>query len=124
MNELAELYCDQGKYAQAEPLYTKVLEVQRRVLGEEHPDTLDTMDNLGALYWNQGKYAQAEPLFTKVLERAAARAGRGASRHAGHDEQPGAALPVPRQVCAGRATLRQGPGGASGACWARSIPTR
>ena len=38
------------------------------MLGEEHPDTLDTMEQPGACYVNQGKYAQAEPLFTKVLE--------------------------------------------------------
>ena len=41
---------------------------QRRVLGGEHPDTIDTMDNLGMLYLKQGAYAQAEPLFTNDLE--------------------------------------------------------
>ena len=38
------------------------------MLGEEHPDTLTSMDNLAFLYRNQGKYAEAEPLYTKVLE--------------------------------------------------------
>ncbi len=39
----------------------------RRVLGNEHPNTLTTMANLAALYRLQGKYAQAEPLLTSAL---------------------------------------------------------
>ena len=42
MNNLASLYMDQGKFAKAEPLLVKTLEVSRRVLGEEHPDTLES----------------------------------------------------------------------------------
>jgi non-specific serine/threonine protein kinase/serine/threonine-protein kinase len=68
MSNLAMLYRDQGKYAQAEPLSIKVIEVQRRTLGEEHPDTLLSMNSLGVLYRDQRKFAQAEPLSTKVLE--------------------------------------------------------
>jgi Tfp pilus assembly protein PilF len=32
MNNLAVVYDDQGKYAQAEALYSQTLEIQRRVL--------------------------------------------------------------------------------------------
>jgi len=46
MNDLADLYRSQGKYALAEPLLSKALEVRRRVLGPEHPDTLLVMSNL------------------------------------------------------------------------------
>ena len=46
MNNLAVLYQDQGQFAKAEPLFVKALEVGRRVLGEEHPDTLIAMNNL------------------------------------------------------------------------------
>ena len=53
---------------------TKVLEVRRRVLGEEHPDTLISMNNLAVLYRDQGKYAQAEPLCYQGPGGAAARA--------------------------------------------------
>jgi Tetratricopeptide repeat len=41
------------------------------MLGEEHPDTRVSMNNLGQLYADQGKYAQAEPLYTDVLQIAA-----------------------------------------------------
>ena len=41
----------QGKYAQAEALYSQTLEIQRRVLGPEHPDTLMSMNNLAIVYF-------------------------------------------------------------------------
>src|SRR5262249_32190297 len=54
-------------YAQAEPLCTEALEVRRRVLGEEHPDTVQSMQILATMYRGQGKYAAAETLYGKVL---------------------------------------------------------
>ena len=68
MNDVAELYRLQGKYAQAEPLAIKTLEISRRVLGDEHTETLANMNGLGVLYRCEGKHAQAEPLLTKSLE--------------------------------------------------------
>jgi tetratricopeptide (TPR) repeat protein len=55
-------------HAKAEPLYLKALEISRRARGEEHPDTLRSMNDLGSLYTNQGQFAKAEPLLVKVLE--------------------------------------------------------
>ena len=57
----------QGEASRAEPLCLKVLEVRRRVLGEENPDTLISMNNLAGAYRYEGKYAQAEPLLVKAL---------------------------------------------------------
>ena len=68
MNNLAGLYYDQGKYAQADPLYTTALEVRRRILGDLHPDTLQSMSNMATLYTAQGKYAQAEQLYERTLQ--------------------------------------------------------
>ena len=45
-----------------------MLAIRRRVLGEEHPDTLSTMNHLATLYGRQGRYAEAEPLLVKTLE--------------------------------------------------------
>jgi hypothetical protein len=39
-----------------------VLEMRRRLLRQEHPDTLATMNRLAALYLDEGKYGQAEAL--------------------------------------------------------------
>lgn len=71
MNNLATVYQARGKLAQAEPLYTQVLETQRRVLGPAHPDTQTGMNNLALALLSQRKYAQAEALLreaTRTLE--------------------------------------------------------
>ena len=39
-----------------------------RVLGENHPDYANSLDNLALLYMHMGDYAQAEPLYQKALE--------------------------------------------------------
>jgi hypothetical protein len=62
------MYRDEGKYAAAEPLLTRVMEVRRRVLGQQHPDTLISMNNLGLLYTLQSTFARAEPLLVETLE--------------------------------------------------------
>ncbi|KAJ3281905.1 Kinesin light chain 3 [Borealophlyctis nickersoniae] len=60
---LARLFVDQGRYEDAEPLLTEEL------LGEEHPDTLDSISSLAAVYSRQGNDEKAEPLFVDCLER-------------------------------------------------------
>ena len=104
MNNLAVLYLDQGQYAKAEPLFVKALEVRRRVLGEEHPDTLTSMNNLALLY--QAPASSPRPSrFVKALE-IDRDAGRGAPRHARLHEQPGGAVPGTGSS-PGRAALRK-----------------
>ena len=49
MNNLANSLHGQGKHAEAEQMYREVLDVQHRVLGPEHPDTLATVRNLASL---------------------------------------------------------------------------
>ena len=43
------------------------LQKRMRILGNDHPDTLTTMNNLGLTYWAQGKMAQAAELQEEVL---------------------------------------------------------
>ena len=38
---LAELYRQQGKYEQAEPIYQRALAIRQRQLGPTHPDTME-----------------------------------------------------------------------------------
>ncbi len=68
LNNLTELYYNQGKYAEAEPLYQRSLEIRERALGKGHPDVAASLNNLAGLYYNQGKYAEAEPLYQRSLE--------------------------------------------------------
>ena len=60
MNNLASLYCDQGKYGEAEPLYKEALAGHQKALGQDYPDTLLSLNNLASLYHKQGKYSEAE----------------------------------------------------------------
>jgi len=68
LNNLAELYYNQGRYAEAEPLFKQALEMTKHLLGPEHPDVATSLDNLAALYQSQGRYAEAESLFKQALE--------------------------------------------------------
>ncbi len=67
-HNLANLLLQEGRYAEAEPLYLKTLDGQKRVLGAEDPATLRAMGNLASLYFSQGRFADAEPLFLETLE--------------------------------------------------------
>jgi hypothetical protein len=46
----------------------QVLELRKKVLGPEHPDTLTSMANLALTYSSQGRWAEAEQLEAQVLE--------------------------------------------------------
>jgi hypothetical protein len=55
------LYQD-GRWDEAEVAIAQVLEVERRTLGADHPDTLTSMANLASTYRNQGRWEAAEEL--------------------------------------------------------------
>ena len=57
-----------GRYERAEPQLEAALATRKRVLGDEHPDTLIYMYNLAILYAEQGRYAEAESLFLETVE--------------------------------------------------------
>ena len=65
---LGETYLKLGEYAAAEPHLERARMLRRRELGEEHPDTLGSMNTLANLYNDQGRYDEAEPLFLRTLE--------------------------------------------------------
>jgi tetratricopeptide (TPR) repeat protein len=67
LNNLALLYCDQGRYAEAEPLYGQALAIRQQQLGADHPDVAASLNNLAALYRDQGRYADAEPLYLQAV---------------------------------------------------------
>jgi len=57
-----------GHYPSARKLQEKVLAAHRRILGEEHPHTLMSMDNLAGTLRAQGDLPGARALQEKVLE--------------------------------------------------------
>jgi tetratricopeptide (TPR) repeat protein len=60
LNNLALLYKDQGRYEEAEPLYSRALAIFENVLGLTHPSTVACRDNLRLLYEQQGWTDKAE----------------------------------------------------------------
>jgi len=68
LNQQVVQLFDQGKYKEAFALAEKALALAERVLGEEHPDTLTSVNNLAAAYDAQGRYGEAEPLYKRALE--------------------------------------------------------
>ena len=38
------------------------------MLGADHPDTAQSLNNLAALYYAQGRYSEAAPLFKEAVE--------------------------------------------------------
>ncbi len=65
---IGQAYFDLGVYPEAQRQWERAVELRRRVLGPDHPDTLTSMNDLADAYRVQSAYKQAEPLFTKVLE--------------------------------------------------------
>jgi hypothetical protein len=66
-NQVRQLY-RQGRYAEAVPLAHKVLSIQEKALGPDHPDVATSLNNLAKLYREGGREMEAEVL----KERAAA----------------------------------------------------
>jgi serine/threonine protein kinase/Tfp pilus assembly protein PilF len=67
---LATLYYERlALYDAAFPLQESSLATRRRVLGEEHPDTLLSANNMGYLLRNRGSLAEAEPYYREALEQ-------------------------------------------------------
>ena len=67
MDSLAFLLYHKGEYKKAEGLYKKDLLIREKVLGEEHPSTAISYNNLAMVYDSQGKYKEAEELYKKIL---------------------------------------------------------
>lgn len=64
---IANAYQGLGLYPEAQQQMELALELRRRALGEDHPDTLRLTAALAGLYFDQGEYAKAEPLFMRAV---------------------------------------------------------
>ena len=68
LNSLANVYLEEAKYEQAEPLLKRALAIQEKVLGHEHPDTANSLNHLAILYSGaQGKLDDTELLNKQSL---------------------------------------------------------
>ena len=67
-NHFGNIYCHLGLYQKAEPLYLKYLKISEKVLGEEHPSTATSYNNLAFFYYGQGDYNRAYNYMKRAVE--------------------------------------------------------
>jgi tetratricopeptide (TPR) repeat protein len=53
--QIARYFESRGRYDEADELYKRALEGMEKLLGNDHPDTLSSRNNLAIIYWLQGR---------------------------------------------------------------------
>lgn len=67
LDTLASIETAQQQYSQAISTYTRALELRRQILGEEHVDLVENLNNLAGLYLKRKEYHQAERHLLQAL---------------------------------------------------------
>jgi serine/threonine protein kinase/predicted Zn-dependent protease len=67
---IGSTYLQLGLYKKAEPQLRRALELRQQHLGNEHPDTLQSVNELGAMLGGAGRWQEAEPLLREGLSAA------------------------------------------------------
>ncbi|HLL80589.1 MAG TPA: FxSxx-COOH system tetratricopeptide repeat protein, partial [Ktedonobacteraceae bacterium] len=67
LNTLASCYLFQGDFAQAEPLFTRVLTDCEALHGAYHADVANALNNLALLFIHRGLYIQAEVCLERAM---------------------------------------------------------
>jgi non-specific serine/threonine protein kinase/serine/threonine-protein kinase len=65
---LALAYYRHGKYTDSEPLWAKLVAIQRRTLGNVHGQTLDSIGGLATTYAQERKFNQSMDLLKELLD--------------------------------------------------------
>ncbi len=65
---IGDTYRALGLYNAAHTQFVRALEVRRDTLGDEHPDTFETLASIGALLKDMGDYSEAETTERKALK--------------------------------------------------------
>jgi serine/threonine protein kinase len=67
---IGSTYLHLGLYKKAEPQLRRALELRQQHLGNEHPDTLQSVNELGAMLGGASRWQEAEPLLRQGLSAA------------------------------------------------------
>jgi CHAT domain-containing protein/Flp pilus assembly protein TadD len=65
-SEVIRLY-RAGKYAEAVPIAQQLLGLREKMLGPEHPDVAQALNNLALLFKSRGRYAEAEQFYNRTV---------------------------------------------------------
>jgi serine/threonine protein kinase/tetratricopeptide (TPR) repeat protein len=68
MHVMGDVYDNLGLYSRAMSLEQRTVEIRKRVLGPDNPDTLKSQANLAVLFARSGHYPEAEKLARETLE--------------------------------------------------------
>jgi non-specific serine/threonine protein kinase/serine/threonine-protein kinase len=68
MDVMGQVYDNIGLYSRAQSLLQGSVDIRRRVLGPENPDTLRSMNDLARTLDHEGQYAEAESLVRQTLD--------------------------------------------------------
>jgi tetratricopeptide (TPR) repeat protein len=68
LDELAGRYFEQAKYAEAEALCQKALEIAEKLFGPEHAETAEIIRHMALIYQGQKRYLEAAPFFERALK--------------------------------------------------------
>jgi tetratricopeptide (TPR) repeat protein len=68
VDKLVAVLVAEGHYDEAEKLARETLDTRRRILGPEHPKTLQSMVNLAYALKRLGRYAEQENLLRQALD--------------------------------------------------------
>ena len=66
---MGAVYTSLGVYGAALTLLEQAVANLRRVQGDDHPDTIEAVNQLANVHWFQGSLQKAEPLYREVVER-------------------------------------------------------
>jgi eukaryotic-like serine/threonine-protein kinase len=69
LSDLATAYISNQQWLQAKQSYEQALEIDRRVLGDDHPKVAFRLQNLAIVAQNMGDLKQAEQLYRDALQR-------------------------------------------------------
>ncbi len=69
LSDLARMYSREQKWALAKQTYERALEIDRRVLGDDHPRVAIRLQNLAVVAQNMGDLKLAEALYRDAIQR-------------------------------------------------------
>ena len=68
LNNLAMLYKDTNRLAEAEPLMQRAIKINEAAYGPDHPTEARDLNNLAMLYKDTNRLAEAEPLMQRAMK--------------------------------------------------------
>ena len=72
---IGNAYQELGLYPEAATHLERAVDLRRRVLGRDHPETMDSMHELAELYLGAGRYTEAEKILEPLVEMRRRRSG-------------------------------------------------